>query len=131
MLVTVNFLHEVLSHFAAYRGLYEHHSFYVPEGIDKLGGVVVCAFAVWILRKVGWQEIPCELGLAASPLPALVFGLVASSPMLIGFALTRGVTPHMGPISVLFLTVLSPIVEEIEFRGLGVRNLQRGTGWPF
>jgi membrane protease YdiL (CAAX protease family) len=22
-------------------------------------------------------------------------------------------------------------VEEIEFRGLGVRNLQRGTGWPF
>jgi membrane protease YdiL (CAAX protease family) len=51
--------------------------------------------------------------------------------MLIGFALTRGVTPHMGLIPTLFLTVLSPIVEEIEFRGLGVRTLQRGTGWPF
>ena len=47
----------------------------------------------------------------------MVFGLVASSPMLVGFALTRGVTPHMRPISILFLTVLSPIVEEIEFRG--------------
>ena len=131
VLAIVNFWHEFLSHFAAYRGLYERHSFYVPEGIDKLGGVAICAFAVWILRKVGWRGIACELGLAASPLPALVFALVASSPMLIGFALTRGVTPHMGPISLLFLTVLSPIVEEIEFRGLGVRNLQRGTGWPF
>jgi len=131
VLAIVNFWHEFLSHFAAYRGLYERHSFYVPEGIDKLSGVVICAFAVWILRKVGWRGIACELGLAASPLPALAFAVVASSPMLIGFALTRGVTPHMGPMPILFLTVLSPIVEEIEFRGLGVRNLQRGTGWPF
>jgi len=131
VLAAVNFLHEFLSHFAAYRGLYERHSFYVPEGIDKLSGVVMCAFAVWILRKVGWQEITCELGLTASPLPALAFALVASSPMLVGFAVTRGVTPHMRTLPILFLTVLSPIVEEIEFRGLGVRNLQRGTGWPF
>src|SRR5947207_15670902 len=114
VLATVDFLHEFLSHFAAYRGLYERHLFYVPEGIDKLSGVVICAFAVSILRKVGWRGIACELGLAASPLPALVFALVASSPMLIGFALTRGVTPQMGPISLLFLTALSPIVEEIE-----------------
>ncbi len=62
---------------------------------------------------------------------AVVFALLASSPMLIGFALTRSVTPHIEPITILFLTMFSPIVEEIEFRGLGVRNLQRGTGWPF
>ena len=30
-----------------------------------------------------------------------------------------------------FLTLFSPIVEEIEYRGFGVRQLQRGTGWPF
>jgi len=131
VLAAVNFLHEFLSHFAAYRGLYERHSFYVPEGIDKLSGVVMCAFAVWTLRKLDWQQITCELGLTASPLPSLAFALVASSPMLVGFAVTRGVTPHMRTVTILFLTVLSPIVEEIEFRGLGVRNLQRGTGWPF
>src|SRR5215475_3162568 len=131
VLATVNFLHEILAHFAAYRALYERHAFYVPEGIDKIGGVIVCGFAVWTLRRVGWRGIACELGLAPSPLPALVFALVASSPMLIGFALTRGVTPHMEPVSLVFLTVLSPIAEEIEFRGLGARNLQRGTGWPF
>jgi len=131
VLVVVDSLHEILSHFAAYRDLYEHHAFYVPEGIDKIGGVILCALAVRVLRRVSWNAVPKELGLATSPLPAVVFALLASSPMLIGFALTRSVTPHIEPITILFLTMFSPIVEEIEFRGLGVRNLQRGTGWPF
>ena len=131
VLIIVDYLHEILSRFAAYRGLYDHYAFYVPEGIDKIGGVLLCALAVWALRRVGWKGVARELGLAASPLPAIAFALAASSPMLIGFALTRGVTPHLEALPVLFLAVLSPIVEETEFRGLGVRNLRRGTGWPF
>ena len=51
--------------------------------------------------------------------------------MLIGFAVTRSLTPHIQLIPLLFLTVLSPLVEEIEFRGFGVIQLQRGTGWSF
>src|SRR5437667_11572742 len=74
VLATVNFLHEFLSHFAAYRGLYERHLFYVPEGIDKLSGVVICAFAVSVLRKVGWRGIACGVGLAAAPRSGVVFG---------------------------------------------------------
>ena len=131
VLAIISYLHDILSRFAAYRGLYKHHAFYVPEGIDKLGGVLLCALAIWALRRVGWKGIARELGLAASPLPAIAFALAASSPMLIGFALTRGVTPHLEVPPLLFLTVLAPIVEEIEFRGFGVQNLQRGTGWPF
>jgi len=50
--VVVDSLHEILSHFAAYRDLYEHHAFYVPEGIDKIGGVILCALAVRVLRRV-------------------------------------------------------------------------------
>ena len=57
--------------------------------------------------------------------------LIASSPMLIGFAITRSLTPHIELLPLMFLTILSPFVEEIEFRGFGVRQLQRGTGWPF
>ena len=131
MLVILNYLHEVLSRFAAYRSLYKDHAFYVPEGIDKIGGIVLCVLAVWVLRRVAWKDIVDELGLADSPLPALCYALVASSPMLIGFVLTRSLTPHMEPRSIFFLTVISPIAEEIEFRGLGVRVLQRGTGWHF
>ena len=59
------------------------------------------------------------------------FALIASSPMLIGFAITRSLPPRIEFLPLLFLTVLSPFVEEIEFRGFGVRQLQRGTGWPF
>lgn len=131
MLVILNYLHEVLSRFAAYRSLYKNHAFYVPEGIDKIGGIALCVLAVWVLRWVAWKDILYELGLANSPLPALFFALVASSPMLIGFVLTRSLTPHMEPRTIFFLTLISPIAEEIEFRGLGVRVLQRGTGWPF
>jgi hypothetical protein len=80
VLVIVDFLREILSRFAAYRGLYEHHAFYVPEGIDKIGGVVLCALAVWVLRRVGWKKrVVRELGLNDSPLPAVVFALAASS----------------------------------------------------
>jgi len=32
MLVILNYLHEVLSRFAAYRSLHKNHAFYVPEG---------------------------------------------------------------------------------------------------
>jgi membrane protease YdiL (CAAX protease family) len=132
MLVLVNFLHEMLSRFAAYRSLYKNHAFYVPEGIDKVGGIVLCVLAVCVLRRVvTWKDIVRELGLTDSPLPAVVFALAASSPMLIGFLLSRGLTPHMEPLTIFFLTVLSPVAEEIEFRGLGVRLFQRGTGWPF
>jgi len=131
ILAMLNYLHEILSRFAAYRNLYNRHPFYVPEGIDKIGGIVLCALAVWVLRRVAWKNINHELGLADSPLPALFFALAASSPMLIGFALTRSLTPHMAPLTIFFLTVLSPLAEEIECRGLGVRVLQRGTGWPF
>ncbi|HKN37031.1 MAG TPA: CPBP family intramembrane glutamic endopeptidase [Terriglobales bacterium] len=51
--------------------------------------------------------------------------------MLIAFAITRSLTPHIELVPLLFLTILSSLVEEIEFRGFGVRQLQRGTRWPF
>ena len=131
VLAVVNWTHEILARFPAYRGLYKHHAFYVPESIDKLEGVLLCAVAVCLLRRVSWKGVAREFGLATSPLPGLAFGLVASLPMLVGFALTRTVNPHMQPLNVIFLAVFSPVVEEIEFRGFGLRSLQRGTGWRF
>jgi len=100
-------------------------------GGDKIGGIVLCALAVWVLRRVAWKGLVREFWLFDSPLSALCFALLASSPMLVGFVLTRSLIPHMEPRTIFFLTVISPIAEEIEFRGLGVRVLQRGTGWPF
>jgi membrane protease YdiL (CAAX protease family) len=131
VLVVIHYVHRILSQFTVYRGLYRHHPFYVPESIDKIAGVVLCVLAVWIMRDAGLRGVSRELGLLAPVLPAIAFALAVSSPMLIGFAITRSLAPHIDLLPFLFLTVFSPIVEEIEFRGFGVRQLQRGTGWPF
>jgi membrane protease YdiL (CAAX protease family) len=72
-----------------------------------------------------------ELGLRAPLFPAVWFGLFCSAPTLIGFALTRRFSPSGPLLAILFLTVFSPIIEEIEYRGFGVRHLQRATVWPF
>lgn len=131
VLIVATYAHETLSHVAAYRQLHRTAPFYYVEGIDKIGGAALCVLAVWLMRRAGLRGISRELGLSAPILPAIALALGVSAPMLIGFALTRTVTPHLEFLPLLFLTVLSPFVEELESRGFGVRQLQRGTGWPF
>jgi len=131
VLTVVAYIHEIISRVPAYRWLHSQKPFYVAESIDKLLGVAICLLAMWLINRVGVGALICELGLSAETLPAIAFALTASLPMLISFALSCSLSPHIEIRSVLFLTVLSPIVEEIEFRGFGFRQLQRGTGWPF
>lgn len=131
VLIVVNYVHEILSSFSAYRDLHRTHPFYFAESLDKIGGVIVCCLAVWFMRRTGLRGICRELGLSNVTLTATAFGVGVSLPMLLGYAFTRGLTPYIDPVALLFLSVFSPIVEEIEFRGFGVRQLQRGTRWPF
>jgi len=131
ILVLANYAHELLSRLAVYRGLYATHEFYVPESIDKIAGVTLCVLTVWFLRDHGPRGVSRELGLSAPLLPAIAFALIVSSPMWVGLALARSFTPHIRLVPLLFLTAFSPFVEEVEFRGFGVRFLQRGTEWPF
>ena len=131
VLILASYAHEIISRVPAYGRLHSHRPFYVAESIDKIGGAAMCLLAVWLMYHNGIRGISRELGLSAPVLPAVAFGLIASSPMLIGFAITRSLTPHIEFLPLLFLTVLTPFVEEIEFRGFGTRQLQHGTGWPF
>ena len=131
VLVTVSYAHEILSRLPAYVRLHSEEPFYVAESIDKIAGACVCLVAVWLMYRTGVRGVLRVLGLCASIPRAVVFALIASSPMLLGFALTRSLTPHLQLRPLLFLTVLSPIVEEIEFRGFGVLQLKSRTGWPF
>ena len=131
VLAVASYTHEIISYIPQYEWLHNRFPFYVAESIDKAGGVALCLLAMRILYPGNRRRIRQALGLSARLLPALVFSLVASSPMLIGFAITRRLTPHIELLPVIFTSVLSPVVEEIEFRGFGARHLQRGTGWPF
>lgn len=131
LLILASYTHAIISRVPAYGWLHSHRPFYVAESIDKIGSAAACLLAVGLMYYTGLRGISRELGLSAPVLPATAFALIASSPMLIGFAITRSLTPHIDLLPLLFLTILSPLVEEIEFRGFGVRQLQRGTGWPF
>ena len=131
VLTVVSYIHEIISRVPVYVSLHNQRPFYVAESIDKVLGAAVCCFVVSFLYRTGLRGAIRQLGLSAPLLPAIVFALIASLPMLIGFAVTRSLTPHIQLIPLLFLTVLSPLVEEIEFRGFGVIQLQRGTGWSF
>jgi uncharacterized protein len=131
VLLIADHAHELISQIPAYRWLHTHRPFYFAESLDKIAGVGLCLLAVWLMYRVGPRGVSRELGFSAPIFTAIVFALIASSPMLIGFAITRRLSPHIEVLPLLFLTVLSPLAEEIEFRGFGVRQLQRGTGWPF
>ncbi len=131
VLIVAIYAHEILSRLTAYRQLHRTAPFYFVESIDKIGGAALCVLAVWLMRRASLRAISRELGLSAPILPALAFAFGVSLPMLIGFAITRSLTPHLQLLPILFLTVFSPFIEELEARGFGVRQLQRGTGWQF
>jgi hypothetical protein len=131
VLAVVTNAHEILSRFGSYRLLHKHYPFYIAESADKLLGVLLCCLAIYAMHRVGWRGIIRELGLAAPVLRALAFAFLASSPLMVGFALTRKVTPGLSVPSLLFLTVFSPFVEELEFRGFGFWQLYRRARWPF
>jgi len=131
VLMIASYAHEIVSRVPGYNSLHNHRPFYAAESIDKLLGALLCLIAVWLMHGRSPRAIGRELGFSAPALPALAFALIASSPMLLGFAITRTLTPHLQLLPLIFLTVFSPLVEELEFRGFGVRHLQRGTGWPF
>jgi membrane protease YdiL (CAAX protease family) len=130
-LVIASYIHEILSKFEAYRQLHQSRPYSVAESLDKITSVVICALAIWLVSRTNLRGISRELGLSAPLGPAVGFALLVSLPMLAGFALTRTLSARLEPLNLLFLTVFSPIVEEIVFRGFGVRFLQRTTGWPF
>ena len=109
VLIIASYTHEIISRFPQYEWLHSHWPFYVAESLDKIGGAVVCVLAVWLMYRTGLRGISHELGLSAPILPAIAFALIASSPMLIGFAITRSLTPHIEILPLLFLTVLSPL----------------------
>ena len=131
VLAVVSYAHEIMSRFGFYRSLHHRYPFYIAESLDKLFGALLCCLAIYAMHRIGLRGIIRELGLAAPILAALTFALLASAPMLIGFALTRKVARELSVPPLLFLTVFSPFVEELEFRGFGFWQLYRRARWPF
>lgn len=118
-------MQSILTRIPAYRHLYRYFPFYIPESIKALLAVLICAIAALALFGPG-----DPFALRRGALRALAFGLICTLPMSIGFALTRSVSVQH-PVTILFLSVIFPLTEEMQSRGFAFRMLYRGEGWPW
>jgi len=90
---------------------------------------------VWVVPSVGvlclvWRQsianALAELGLMSNPIAGYGFALLASLPMLV--APNAGFLPAVRASAIAGTVVLTPITEEILFRGLLFRQLHRRAG---
>ena len=123
-------LQSVVSLLPAYRGLYDLHPFYVPEGMRSAVEILLALLTVALLNKVGLLGALRELGWLHRPWPGLIFALLACFPLWTVFSLTLPVAHGLDPWAVLYLAVLSPLAEETVFRGFAYGQL-RNIGWGF
>ena len=130
VLVATTYAQKILGTFAFYRGLYRVFPFFVPETLKNLLEIGLCLAALRWLRGARGSDAERELGLRAPILPALGLAIAATSPMLVGFALTRASSGLSVP-AIVYLTLFAPFTEELVSRGFGFGLLYRRAGWPF
>jgi hypothetical protein len=83
LLIVVNYEHDILSRFSAYQNLHRTRPFYFAESLDKVAGVIICFFGVWLMRRVGFRGICRELGLSKLALPEIRFLFRADSTFVV------------------------------------------------
>jgi len=115
----------LLSLVPAFHALRAHRPYYVAESLKNVLEVAVCVIALLVMRE---RRILRALAIDGRVVRGLAFGLAATWPMLIGFALTNRSDVHDW-ISVSYLSFFSPFIEELTMHGFGFRALRR-SGWP-
>lgn len=99
-----------------------------PEALVKLAlWVPTCLLVVWVLGKESKQSPFTELGLGAGAFRGLIFGLIATTPMVI--ALIWLPRKPLDPDLVAGSAIIGPFAEELLFRGFLFRQLIRRGAW--
>jgi CAAX protease family protein len=103
----------------------------VQVSLWKAAQVVLCVAAVAMGYRRGITFTLRELGLRRGALAAFGWMLVATSPMLVGFAALDGVNPSISAARLVMTGLASPLSEELLFRGFLFRHLYVHARWPF
>lgn len=111
--IAADWLQETLLLLAPYKGLYQRFPFYVSEGLKSLLQCGMVILAVSLLNRTSFAGSLRELGLWRSPQIGLLFAFAATLPLWI------------------VLAVVSPLAEEMVYRGLAFGQLRRRAGWGF
>jgi len=122
------FLEELLVLVPGYRGLFDRFEYYVPRSLLSVAEIALVLLAVCWLHRLGPPSGLRELGLRSPAARAGGFGLVATAPMWLVFAATHDFAPDPVP-ELLYGSLLSPLAEELVFRGFLFGQLWRRAGW--
>jgi hypothetical protein len=94
-------------------------------GIRNFFEVATAFVAVAITHRLGFKRAARELGLLAPMGRGLAFAAIATSPMLIAFAITMPVNPNMTFLTVGVACFIAPFAEEVLYRSFLFRQLYR------
>ena len=108
---------------------------YLPSPMStfawKLCWVVLCFAGIRMANPGRPGSALGQLGLRSSPVLGVSVALLMSIPMLATFAITSTPNPHLGAVPLLMTGVVSPVSEELLFRGYLFLQLYRQAGWSF
>ncbi len=121
--VAAVWMQSILRNFHAYRVLYGMFPYYLPETFKAFLAVGLCVLLARALYGKG-DHFLMRQGFSRG----LLFGFVASLPMLLAFALTRQIHTK-DAIGATFLAVWFPLGEEVISRGFAFRLLYERERW--
>jgi len=116
-----------------YRHLYDRHPFYVPETLKSVLEITFALVAVALLHRLTIAKTFREVGVRRPTRRMVGLMVLASLPMWIVFAATSSIAQNASPLAIAYLAGLSPLAEEIVFRGFAFGQLfRRGRlgFWP-
>ena len=96
----------------------------------KLVQVALCIISVMVVHRLRAARAVAELGLDHPPQSCLRFALLATAPMLFVYAIMTRFTVHLSIVALLRTALVSPISEEVLYRGYLFDQLRRRAGLP-
>jgi membrane protease YdiL (CAAX protease family) len=108
----------------------EVYPYYVPKSLVNLLHIGLALFVASLLFKTRLKGALENLGLYGSLWIGLLFGAIAVIPLYAIFAIAMGFNPEEPFGAIIFLSVISPIAEEVMGRGFAF-GLLRKFGWNF
>ena len=135
LFVIISELHYLLSHIPGISGLYRELFKILPYPylgeLRSLIQFILVILALVLLHRFSFINVLKQIGLVKHLIPAMLFGIFATLPMWIAFGATLSLTTDFSWNSVLFLAFISPLSEEVVFRGFAFGQIRRHAKWGF
>ena len=108
---------------------------YLPSPVStlvwKMFWMILCFVGIQLAHQAGpWAALE-QLGLRGSASRGIAVGFLVSIPMLATFVLTSNHNSHFAAVPILMTGIVTPLSEELLFRGYLFLQLYRRAGWSF